>query len=69
MTKRGVVSLIFNPHKKRSYILGKEKFNYFIEKYYPNKKLVLRKPSFYSFLIPFPNVEFITEKSKISWDN
>src|SRR6266567_2049501 len=67
--KKNFVTLIFNPHRKRTYIIARERFQYFIDKYYPTKRIVERQPSFYSFLIPFPNIEYQEENSKISWED
>jgi hypothetical protein len=61
--------LIFYPWKRKSYLIENDKLSYFIDKYFSGFNIVEKTPEFYSFLIPFPDLEYYLENSKISHED
>jgi hypothetical protein len=59
--------LIFYPSKRKSYLIENNKLSYFIDKYFSGFSIVEKTPEFYSFLIPFPDLEYYLENSKITY--
>lgn len=62
-------SLIYYPLKRKTYILNQNKLDFFINKYFQNFKLIDRKPELFSFQIPFPEMIYFNENSKIKHDD
>lgn len=62
-------TLIYYPLKRKSYILNSNEINYFKSKYFPNFNLTERSPEFFSFQIPFPEIYYFQENSKMKHDD
>lgn len=65
-SKTKLLTLIFNPRRKKTHIILREQTEHFIKKYFPTSDIILRQPKFFAFLIPFPEIDFYLENSKIT---
>lgn len=61
--------LIFYPWKRKSYLIDNDKLSCFIDKYFSGFNIVEKKPVFYSFLIPFPDLKYYLDNSKITHED
>ncbi|HRO42710.1 MAG TPA: hypothetical protein PL009_07730 [Flavipsychrobacter sp.] len=65
-TDKGNILCFFNPISGRSYLVSREKENYFLKKYFPYYLSTKRTPTFASFSIPFPQIQFSHEKDQLA---
>jgi hypothetical protein len=56
------VMFVFYPRYRRTYIIDKSDYDSFIKKYFPNKKILIKSPSFFMFQIPLPSIGYASEK-------
>lgn len=56
------IIIVFYPNKRRTYLIDKLDYENFKLKYFPNKKVLLKKPTFFMFQIPFPTPVYQSDK-------
>lgn len=57
--------ITFNPSKNKFYLVNKDDFSYFKKKYFSTYKVIERKPEFYSFQIPKPEIIFYRKNNSL----